>query len=510
MMVKIKKILACLLFICLGLFLYTRITYLFREVSCSRDNITGFEKEGNIDVMCIGASTMVEYYQPLTAWHEYGYTSYDYATLYGQIDLYQTYIQRVLETHNPKLFVVDLRMLTTLSDDVYEQGLRFWTDSLPVFSKDRFQSLKEYFNNHSLSETDQITSYYFDIAKYHTNTEVLSNENNWRYLNNEGNARYKGYEPSDVHHFFDKPDIETEKKAELTPMQSEVLYGLLDYCQENQLEVLFVVCPYIIPEEDQLVFNTVRDIVASYGYSFINANEYYDEMGLDFSVDMKNINHVNSVGAEKYTNFLAGYIVQNYTIPIRGDGTETEENFLQWDTDYEYFAEELEQEKKRVYQAVEEKQAALKIAETMKDCDNFTEWSLKAQNEHYTVIVCVNWDEVDERNIEVDDMQSLKVWGISDSLKEHYLYICSGTDIICQINQTVEIESSNWIGVIDGLGQMQCNALIGDEILLEVGDNTFHKPDSGIQFVLVDNDIKEVIDSFELIIDENGSVQMKR
>ena len=57
---------------------------------------------------------------------------------------------------------------------------------------------------------------------------------------------------------------------------------------------------------------------------------------------------------------------------------------------------------------------------------------------------------------------------------------------------------------------MQCNALIGDEILLEVGDNTFHKPDSGIQFVLVDNDIKEVIDSFELIIDENGSVQMKR
>lgn len=58
----------------MALFLYTRVTYLFREVSCSRDTITGFEEEEKLDVVCIGSSTIVEYYQPLTAWKNYGYT----------------------------------------------------------------------------------------------------------------------------------------------------------------------------------------------------------------------------------------------------------------------------------------------------------------------------------------------------------------------------------------------------------------------------------------------------
>ena len=78
-----------------------------------------------------------------------------------------------------------------------------------------------------------------------------------------------------------------------------------------------MVCPYVVPQEDQQVYNTAKDIVTSYGYQFINANEFYDEIGLDFSTDMKNINHVNSVGAEKYTRFLSEYIISHYDIVNR-------------------------------------------------------------------------------------------------------------------------------------------------------------------------------------------------
>ena len=56
----IKKTVQFILFCCLVLFIFSRVTYLFRETSCSRDNVTGFEKEGDLDVVCIGASTMVE------------------------------------------------------------------------------------------------------------------------------------------------------------------------------------------------------------------------------------------------------------------------------------------------------------------------------------------------------------------------------------------------------------------------------------------------------------------
>ena len=56
---KLKKILSLIVFISIALFAYTRVTYLFREVSCSRDTITGFEEEEKLDVVCIGFSTIV-------------------------------------------------------------------------------------------------------------------------------------------------------------------------------------------------------------------------------------------------------------------------------------------------------------------------------------------------------------------------------------------------------------------------------------------------------------------
>ena len=502
----IKKTVQFILFCCLVLFIFSKVTYLFRETSCSRDNVTGFEKEGDLDVVCIGASTMVEYFQPLTAWHEYGYTSYNYATLYGQMDLYWRYMDRVLETHNPELFVVDLRMLATLNEEVYEQGLRFWTDSLPVFSKDRYLSLQDYFDRHLLSETDDKISYYLDIAKYHTNTGALGSADNWRYRNNRGKSKSKGYELSSVHHFFEEPVIDTEGKAELTQIQSEVLYQLLDYCREKDLNVLFVVCPYVVPQEDQQVYNTAKDIVASYGYQFINANEFYDEIGLDFSTDMKNINHVNSVGAEKYTGFLSEYIISHYDIAThKGDAS-----YLQWDEDYEVFSEELEREKEKVYQAVADKEDALALAECLSQSEDFAEWSIGAENANYTVIVCANLEKCSLENVDAEGRHFLNFWGIPDSEDGHYLRISSGDEIIAFEEQTDVIDYSGRLGVIDGLGQVPCEVVIDDEVQLMVGGQQFRPIQGGVQLVLFDNNFKRVVDSPVLTVRPDGSICMVR
>lgn len=502
----IKKTVQFILFCCLVLFIFSRVTYLFRETSCSRDNVTGFEKEGDLDVVCIGASTMVEYFQPLTAWHEYGYTSYDYATLYGQMDLFWRYMDRVLETHNPELFVVDLRMLATLNEEVYEQGLRFWTDSLPIFSKDRYLSLQDYFDRHLLSETDDKISYYLDIAKYHTNTITLGSADNWKYCDNKGKAKNKGYELSSVHHFFEEPVIDTEGKAELTQIQSEVLYQLLDYCREKDLNVLFVVCPYVVPQEDQQVYNTAKDIVTSYGYQFINANEFYDEIGLDFFTDMKNINHVNSVGAEKYTRFLSEYIISHYDIVTHKD----EASYYQWDEDYEGFSEELEGEKKKVFQTVADKEDAYTLAEGLSQSVDFAEWSIGAMNTNYTVIVCANLEKCNLKNMNAESKQFLNFWGILDSETGYYLRISSGDEIVALEEQTDVIDYSGSLGVIDGLGQVPCEVMIDDDMKLIIGDYQFNPIQEGIQFVLFDNNYKKVVDSLILIVGLDGSMHMVR
>ena len=43
----------------------------------------------------------------------------------------------------------------------------------------------------------------------------------------------------------------------------------------------------------------------------------YEELGLDFDKDYYNSKHVNYIGAEKYTRYLAAFLQDRYEIPNR-------------------------------------------------------------------------------------------------------------------------------------------------------------------------------------------------
>lgn len=450
---------------------------------------------------------MVEYYQPLTAWHDYGYTSYVYGTLYGQSDLFRRYMDRVLRTHNPELFVVDLRMLVTLDEtEISEQGVRFWTDSLPVLSMDRYLSLYDYFKGHADAQIEDKASYYFDIAKYHTNLAALKAPENWMYINNKGHSQYKGYEMSSEHSFFAKPFVDGQNRTELTQMQSTVLYQILDYSKDKNLNVLFVVCPYMVTEEEQSIYNTVKDIVASYGYRFINANEYYDEIGLDFSVGMKNVNHVNCIGAEEYTRFLAKYIVENYNIPRhKGDA-----RYQPWEESYTDFAEELGKAKENIYQTIENKRQAIELADCLKKSENIYEWSTGARNENYTVIVCTKSNGFRRNNATAKVKQLLDSWGIWETGENPYLYISCGGETIFLEKKKGIIDYQGRLGVIDGSGQMPCEVYIDDEIIrIAIGDEEY-AGETGMRMILVDNNFKRVVDNISLTVDSDGTIRMDR
>lgn len=503
---NVKKIVSFVVFICMALFLYTRVTYLFREVSCSRDTITGFEEEEKLDVVCIGSSTIVEYYQPLTAWKNYGYTSYAYGTLYGQMELYWRYIDRVLQTQEPELFVVDIRMLSTMAEQGYEQGLRFWTDSLPVFAKDRCLSIKDYLNTHTMDGNNDRLTYYFDIAKYHTNGAALASKDNWQYMNNKGNSDNKGYELSSDHHFFEKPVVTTKEKAELSQLQSEVLYQLLDYCKEKNLNVLFVVCPYIVSEEDQRVYNAAQDIVNAYGYHFINFNHYYDEMKLDFSSDMKNINHVNCAGAEKYTNFLADYIVKTYNISSHSSDI----SYSGWDEKSERFSEKLTEGKMIIDETIKDKRDAADLASYLAQCDNPVEWSLGVQNDNYTVISCAKLQECNLDKMNVESSNLLEKWNINSDDNGNYLRVNCGDEVIFEEKTSDELQYNGYLGVIDGLGQIPYEVHIGDEMSLLIKDTEYILNDNEITLLLYDNNYKKVVDRLAFSVTDDGAVKIDR
>ena len=117
---------------------------------------------------------------------------------------------------------------------------------------------------------------------------------------------------------------------ELDPVKETSLREMLEYLNENVQNALFVAGPIPITRETEMQYNMIGDIVSSYGYEFLNTNDHYREMGIDFAADFYNAGHVNVYGAQKYTRFVADHIKGKYSVPDhRGD-----KDYEEWDENY--------------------------------------------------------------------------------------------------------------------------------------------------------------------------------
>ncbi len=309
------RIISFLVFCALAIAIFIKLTYLFRntEYEYDRVHIMGIKEEDELDMVYIGGSAAFVYWAVPKAYEEYGIKSYDYASNTLQAETIQGEIREVLKTQDPELFIIDLRPFQYWTETITsEGGIRNVTDSMD-YSINRFATVHDFLSNRIVVVNG--LSYYLDIFKYHTQTDRLGSQTNWLYSSNSAKSQYKGFEAQVYTAPLDPPtDYYTDERGELAEGSEKTLIKLLEYCQKKDLNVLFVVCPYWISQDQWAMYNTMQDLIESYGVDYMNANEYYDEIGCDWENDFYNVNHVDYRGALKYTRFLAEYIQENYQI----------------------------------------------------------------------------------------------------------------------------------------------------------------------------------------------------
>ena len=160
---KIIKMLSCLLFFSLLLGSYLSVTNLFRNASNDRIRITGLYEEGPLDMIYIGGSSAFVYWQPLKAWHDYGFTSYSYATNSLEADARLYYMKEALRSHKPQIFVIEMRDFQILGGTVYEAGMRNGSDSMDVLSPVRIEYIYNYVSKRKVPQETDLISGYFQI-----------------------------------------------------------------------------------------------------------------------------------------------------------------------------------------------------------------------------------------------------------------------------------------------------------------------------------------------------------
>lgn len=342
-----RWIINTILFVMCFLFLFVRVSYLFRPGSVNRRNIIGYycEQKNSLDVVLIGGSSTYVFWAPYVAWNQRGIVSYNFATDSVSPALLINMIKEASKTQTPSLYVIDLRALEvreTHPGFYSEWYLRNITDSLK-YSQNRAEMIRYAFG-YEQGDKEDLTANHIDLMLYHSNWQNL-NKNNFLYSSNDQPEKLKGFWM--VNFAFHSPLREydwthVQERRALSESTDRILTELLEYCRQEELPVLFTLNPICATDSGtKEIYNYVGDVVAEYGYEFLNTNDYYREMGIDFSHDFYNRDHVNLYGAEKYTAFLAKYISENYSIPDRRG----EPDYEEWNAGYEVWCQEAEKEK---------------------------------------------------------------------------------------------------------------------------------------------------------------------
>lgn len=346
-----KQALGAVIFISIFLFLLTTVTYIIRTNGDIKDIFNGFyaEEENTIDVVMVGSSPVYPFYSAPKLWGEEGITMYPLSSNVQRPSVALPLIKEVYKTQTPQLLVFEMRMYTMEEGDMesnmaYARGV---TDNMK-YSWNRIQAI-----NRLVPDVSERYTYYFDIFKYHSNWKTMFLPDQLACFRYEKPHALKGFVIRDKVAPLQEERIPTctdlTETMPIPPEQEVRLYELLDYLKGQGQQALFIVSPYRVEPEEQMMFNYMKPIIASYGYEFVNMNEYYEEIGIDFYTDYDDFGgHVNTMGAEKCTDYLAE-LLKSYDLPDKRGM----EGYDSWEKSYEYYLEVRDASLETIHRRIE-------------------------------------------------------------------------------------------------------------------------------------------------------------
>lgn len=327
---KKREVAKIVCFLLIFLFLLRSVSYITRTNGDVKDRFMGFyaEQKDTIDVVLLGSSRVYPCYATPMMYGEAGITAYALSTNIQRPKTMYYLVKEALKTQSPALFVMDVQMFLQedafLSENMaYTRGV---TDNMK-YSLNRVQAV-----NALVPEGERL-SYHLDIFKYHSNWRTMALIPQLKSFRYEVPAPFKGHSVRDSVGRTDRTDVTgVTGRAPIPAEQEETLRALCAFLSEGGHDALFVATPALTNAEECAGHNYIADVVAEYGFTFLNLNLYYDEIGLDFARDYADEgNHTNARGAEKVTRFFNAYLREHYDLPDRRENG----GLRSWDEAYE-------------------------------------------------------------------------------------------------------------------------------------------------------------------------------
>ena len=320
------------------LLLSLSLSFVARVVTVSAANIeyqwmAGIyeEPEDSLDAVYIGSSNCYAFWNPNLAWEEYGITVYPYTCSSQPLIVAEYLIKEARKTQPDAVYVVNINTLGdgSVSDTVMHRLLDF----MPL-SKNKLELTDYLCNLADLSFSDRL-EYYIPLIRYHDKWAELTADNFSTEINDikGGNTTswYLGH-VKDV-----SKDYKTSDEShEISLALEESINSLLDYCDEEDVKIVFVTVPRAEGKlETVQKFNTVNKLITDRGYPIIDLMDCPEAANIDPTTDYYNTTHTNIHGALKLTHYISEYLIENYGF----EDKRQDEAYDSWNESYEKYAD---------------------------------------------------------------------------------------------------------------------------------------------------------------------------
>ena len=381
---------------------------------------------GNTDIAFVGTSMMMNAVYPMELWHDYGYVSFNLGS--GNQTLRESYylIKEVVERDHPSLVVVDCSRIIRDDASVKVPYLHYITDNMPLLSKNRIGLIREV---SSQLDEEQVHALYFPLIEYHSRWTELT-----KYDFDKDEKIYSFGAKVDNRYTYsgDYEHYPVDKENAFNEESSAEMDRIIDYCRENDTELLLVTLPvlsfskYISQKTYTRRVNAaaaLEDFAAERQLDYLNLLEDYDDIGLDSQTDSVDGQHLNYTGALKLTDYLGRYIKAHYPVTDHRD----ESAYAYMDKAYGDYQDYL----------------AEKLLNRTNHMELWLDAMISASKRDDTVIVITNRTDATEINPMTDYAASFKMLGLTGDFSKNYFAVIDCGAVVFEGN--VEDPASGFI-----------------------------------------------------------------
>lgn len=269
------------------------------------------EEADGVDVYFVGSSHAHCTVDHGYLWENYGMAGYTLSAGSQKLDASYHFVREILRTKKPKAIMVEVldaagNGFDNGDEDVYRNSLGMkWSKNLWDYVSHLAENMgrDRAFRNGVFAKIPILHSRYAELSEEDFQDPM---------------PYMRGYRGSFDVVTFERPTAENNREVlKLHPDQRRMLEGMVEEAKKAGVPLIFFAAPYYLSEEEQMKFNAVEEFAGERGVPFLNFNHMYEELGIDFAVDFRDVSHVNNDGAVKVTRYLAEYLKQNYGIPDR-------------------------------------------------------------------------------------------------------------------------------------------------------------------------------------------------